>query len=73
MNKIKVDLIWSDKDKTQVEFVSNENGRYIIGCDHAFMPNLWQKLWMMFGFYKKYKSHSSIMRINVDGTAYFIK
>ena len=69
----KVDLIWSDKDKTQVEFVNNENGRYVIGCDPAFMPNLWQKLWMKFGFYKKYRSHSAIMTINADGTAWFIK
>lgn len=72
-NSRKVDLVWKDADKTQVEFVNNENSRYIIGCDPAFTPNLWQKFWMMFGFYKKYKSHCSILRINADGTMYHLK
>lgn len=52
-NSRKVDLVWIYEDKTQVEFVNNENGKYIIGCDPAFIPNLWQKLGMTFGFYKK--------------------
>jgi hypothetical protein len=72
-NSRKVDLVWKDENKTQVEFVNNENGKYIIGCDPAFIPNLWQKIWMMFGFYKKHKSHSSILRINDDGSLYHVK
>ena len=69
----RIDLIWVDKNKTQVKSVINENGRYIIGCDPAFIPNLWQKFWMSMGFYKKYKSHSSILRINEDGTLFHLK
>jgi hypothetical protein len=67
-NTKRVDIVWQDKDKTQVKLVENRNGKYIIGCDPAFIPNLWQKLWMNFGFFKKHKSNSSIIRIYGDGS-----
>ena len=72
-NSRKVDLLWKDKDKMQVKYAINENGKYIIECDPVFIPNLWQKFWMMFGFYKKYKSHRSVLRMNADGNMYYLK
>ncbi len=63
-SKQRVNLVWEDKEKTRVGVVKHENGKYVIRCDPAFVPNLWQKFWMKFGFYKQYKSRASLLHID---------
>jgi len=69
----KADLSWADDDHQKVNFVYNENGKYIIGCDPYRKITLWHRFWMFLGLYKTFKSRSAALVFGKTGLMYALK